>query len=259
MRRTVFVEERRDEILEILKQKKRVQVKDLARKFVVSNDLIRKDLAFLEKQGVLQKTYGGAILKMKLSDLHHYKERLAKRDHNEAIAACAVDLVQDGDTIFIEASTMTYPLFSLLKVKKNLIVMTNSIHHVTELLPTATVIQTGGLIHKSDQATYGKFALDTIKNMTFDKCFLTTSGVTQRGVLTSAIEENMALKQTTIEQAHQTVVMVPWDKWERHGMYNVCSLDQVEVVVTDTTNEDVLSSLKESQVKLMTPMESDKK
>lgn len=252
MVKSYFVEERRKAIIELLQKEKRVKVKDLATLFSVTEDLIRKDFAILEKKGLLQRTYGGAILKAKMAELLPYKERQKKLAGNKGLAECAVELIENGDTLFIEASMSTYPIFSLLKEKRDLTIVTNAIHHITEMLPDATLIQTGGFIHKEDEATYGKFAIDCVRSMSFDKCFLSTSGVTKDLMLTCPIEESLMLKQNVMKQSKEINVMVAWEKWERQSIYHFSSLKTINTVITDTNDVFILERLNDLGIHVKT-------
>lgn len=103
----MFVEERQSAIMEELHANGKVKVKELSERFSVSEDLIRKDLSALEAKGLLKKAYGGAVL---IRENIHRKIAAQRKDVNQeekrGIAKAAVDLIQEGDVVFLDISTV---------------------------------------------------------------------------------------------------------------------------------------------------------
>ena len=111
----MFTEERLEQILNILDKNGRVKVKDLSELFNVSESMIRKDLKKLESEGVLQRTYGGAILNRKFSSNIPIDSRMkVNLDTKELIAEKAFKLIDEGDVVFLESSSINFFLAKLI-------------------------------------------------------------------------------------------------------------------------------------------------
>jgi DeoR/GlpR family transcriptional regulator of sugar metabolism len=237
-----FVEERRKKIIEILTAKKNVKTSELANFFSVTEDLIRKDFSVLEKQNLIKRVYGGAILITKMSEIIPYKQRSTEENLN--FSKAAVELIEDGDTIFIESSSFTAPILQLLGELNELTIVTNGFLEETNILNNSSqIIHTGGVVHGKDRSTYGRFTLNCVKQFYFDKCFLSLAGVTKSWNITAAIEDSASLKQVAIEQSKESIMIISWDKFHHHGIYHVCPLDQINTVISDVTEEDIVSRI----------------
>jgi DeoR/GlpR family transcriptional regulator of sugar metabolism len=237
-----FVEERRKKIIDILTSKKNVKTSELADFFSVTEDLIRKDFSVLEKQDLIKKVYGGAILKTKMSEVTSYKERSEVDNFN--FAKAAVKLIEDGDTIFIESSSFTAPILQLLGEFNELTIVTNGFLEETYTLNNSSqIIHTGGIVNGKDRSTYGRFALNCVKQFYFDKCFLSLAGVTKSWNITAAIEDSASLKQVAMEQSRESIMIISWDKFHHHGIYHVCPLEQIGTIISDVTEEEVVSKI----------------
>jgi DeoR/GlpR family transcriptional regulator of sugar metabolism len=245
-----FVEERRNKILEMLTSKKSVKTTELAAFFSVTEDLIRKDFNVLEKQNLINRVYGGAILKTKMSEVTPYKQR--SEVDNLHFAMAAVELIEDGDTIFIESSSFTAPILQLLGGLNELTIVTNGFLEKTSTLNNSSqIIHTGGVVHGTDRSTYGRFTLNCVKQFYFDKCFLSLAGVTKNWNITAAIEDSASLKQVAMEQSRESIMIISWDKFHHHGIYHVSPLDQVNTVISDVVEEDIVSRILSYGVKLV--------
>ncbi|GAA0343342.1 DeoR/GlpR family DNA-binding transcription regulator [Bacillus carboniphilus] len=244
-----FVDERRNKIIEILNKKRRVKTKELAAYFSVTEDLIRKDFNFLEKKGLITKVYGGGILKTKMSEVTPFQEKM--NDHNLQFAREASKLIEDGDTIFIESSSFTDPIFGCLDTFNNLTIVTNSFHATSLSNKTHKVIHTGGVIHPEDRGSYGRIATLCVEQFYFDKCFLSLTGLTPDWKVTAVIDDDVTLKQAALKHSKKSIMLISWDKFHRHGIYHVCSLEEIDTIVSDVDDQEVISNLKSKNINLV--------
>ena len=170
----MFTEERHEHILNLLNNTGKVLVKDLSKEFNVSESMIRKDLQFLEKKNLLQRTYGGAInIKQSYSNVESFNKRVSKNiDLKEKLAIKAYNEITDKDTIFLDASTASYMIAKLI-VKNNKDVICLKYHHLylktvkqTLFLLVVTTIHLLVevlvliLLHKSNNIDVQKLLLD---------------------------------------------------------------------------------------------------
>lgn len=247
MSEPLFIEERRQQIIEQLKRDGRVQVKELAEQFRVTEDSIRKDLRFLEKQGLVNKTYGGAVLPAKVTGFVPYRER-GMTERKKPIARAAVALIKPGDTIFIESSSYTNLMFDEMAELPGVTVVTNSIYGLPELVRKVNVIHLGGTIHREDESSGGPFALQLLQQMNFDKAFLKPAGITADWKVTTGFQESLAIKKTAVAQAQQVVLLVEEQDWGRPGIYNVCGMDEIDVVVTNGADMQTIGHLSKKNI-----------
>ena len=143
----MFVEERQSAIMEELHANGKVKVKELSERFCVSEDLIRKDLSALEAKGLLKKAYGGAVL---IRENIHRKIAAQRKDVNQeekrGIAKAAVDLIQEGDVVFLDISTVNIRVArELVEREKQATIVTNMLEVVSILADSSLpVIFIGG-------------------------------------------------------------------------------------------------------------------
>ena len=183
--------EREKSILEIAIKEKAVTVKNLAQRLYSSEPSIRRDLCSLEKQGLLKRTHGGAVLNE--NALNEIKipfliRELEKSDEKIKIARIAAELVEDESVIFLDASTSAYFMIPFLAEKRNLIVITNGIKALTALSENnISCIGTGGEVINSCLAFVGEEAHRTIERYNANFCFFACRGISEDGSFKSLL------------------------------------------------------------------------
>ncbi|QHT63664.1 DeoR/GlpR transcriptional regulator [Paenibacillus lycopersici] len=187
----IFAEERREQILALLEQEKRVLAKDLAEKFQISIDSIRRDLSLMEKQGLLKKTHGGAIASRKVRQVPPPPElRYGEASpQGNAVAKLAVSYLRASDTVFIGSGALAYVLLKHLPERLPLTIVTNSIR-VADALRGREEIETyliGGRVKPSGNIT-DVIANEFIRQFKFDISFMTGGGISEQGVFVSTPE-----------------------------------------------------------------------
>lgn len=143
--------ERRSEILTKLQQEGKVLVNDLSKLYQVTEETIRRDLEKLEVEGIVRKTYGGAVLVETLNvDLPYYVRKQTNVQSKENIASKIAELIQDGDHIMLDASSTAVYVIKRIKQLKNITIITNSIEILLELADVTgwKVFSTGGTMKK---------------------------------------------------------------------------------------------------------------
>ena len=167
-------DEKKAFILAELNQKGSVRVSELSEQLGLSSVSIRNMLMSLEKEYLLQRTWGGAIKPIGTAKEMSYQTRETKYLREKAaIAQTAYDYIEEGNTIYIDSGTTTFELVKLLrnKPKQNILIATNAFDHATELIgtPDLRIIFAGGEIRHDSRATSGYITTDTIRKMIFDK------------------------------------------------------------------------------------------
>ncbi|MFZ0361504.1 MAG: transcriptional repressor AgaR [Terriglobales bacterium] len=234
-------EERRREILGVLHRDGRVLVKDLARQFRISQITIRKDLEFLDGQGVIQRTHGGALPVQSgalLDPTLREKEKLHRKQKTE-IALAAARLVEDGQSVLLDSGTTTTAIARALKHSLNtrarLTVITNAINIAAELAGTnIEVILTGGTLRKNSFSLVGPLAERTLRQLSADILFLGVDGFdTAAGLFTPNLLES-EVNRTMVEIARRTIAVCDSSKFGRRSLCNIMPVAAVHEVITDT-------------------------
>ncbi|MDF1493157.1 DeoR/GlpR family DNA-binding transcription regulator [Caproiciproducens sp. CPB-2] len=231
----MFEEERRISILNKINIDHRITTDELAEKYSVSQSTIRRDLASLEKSGLLKRTHGGAILAEPLSHEYDYN---AKRDINRqqkfSIAKHAASLVKNGSTIALGTSTLTHLMAQELTAS-GLTIVTNSIDVVNVLVqrPDYNLVILGGNYIHSARTIEGMMAIDQIQQIHFDQAFLGANGIDYNFGLstTSAIEANS--KKAFCQNSKQIFFLCDHPKFGRISSYKIIDMDKASCIITD--------------------------
>jgi DeoR family transcriptional regulator of aga operon len=247
-------EERRREILALLNRDGRVLVKDLARHFRISQITIRKDLEFLDGQGVVQRTHGGALPLQAgalLDPSLREKEKL-HRKQKILIAEAAASLVEEGQSVLLDSGTTTTAIARALKEMAQLTVITNAINIAAELAGTnVEVILTGGMLRKNSFSLVGPLAERTLRQLSADVLFLGVDGFdTKAGLFTPNLLES-EVNRAMVEIARRTIAVCDSSKFGRRSLCNIMPVTAVQEVITDKQiPKSDLQALKEAGVRV---------
>lgn len=224
-----YVDGRRNQIIEMLQRNPRVMVDDLARRLDVSVITIRRDLQYLEDNGLLTRFYGGA--KAMEDTSKQIDERAFYRD---LIARYAATLVENEDTIFINTSSNALEMIRYI-TKDNITVITNNgkaINH--EKGEGVSVILTGGELRYPKEAMVGDFAVRNLQNIFARKAFVGCTGISAQTGVTTEIANEVNINQLMIEHATQDVyVLADHTKIGRSCSFTSCGIDMVKHLITD--------------------------
>jgi DeoR/GlpR family transcriptional regulator of sugar metabolism len=247
----MLADERRTLILKKLNENRYVQVSDLAEEFDVTTVTIRRDLDEMEEDGLCIRKRGGAIrvnpgVSMEMPYNIKQHEMV---DEKERIAQQALEFIEDGDTIILDAGSTTYALALLLNTKVQITVVTNDLKIAVKLAenPKINLICTGGTARTSVYSLQGSMTLSFLKDIKVDSTFLGADAVHLDGVISNVNIEEVAIKKAMIQAADQTVLMTDSSKFGKSGFYKVCDLENVDVIITDDGISDDVREMVESQ------------
>src|SRR5699024_3089740 len=200
----MFVSERRNKILELLKEKNRLTVKELALNIDVSEATLRSDLNILESEDLLTRTHGGAILNDQISYGTSFSVR-EKRNQKEKmlIAEEAIKFVEEKQCILLDASSTALELAHQLKhTNIRLTFVTSGVRAALELNenPNITVILIGGMMTKRSSSIEGKMGLSILDQVNIDMMFTSASGFTPETGLTDFNLYEVELKQELVKR-----------------------------------------------------------
>ena len=235
--------ERKKLILEELGKHKVVTLEKLVGLLDTSESTVRRDLDELESENKLRRVHGGAELPHSLQEEETIQEKSVKNLHEKKlIAQKAASLIKEKDVIFVDAGSTTAFLIKELE-RKDIIVVTNSIHHAVQLvdkqIPTVII---GGGVKMTTDASIGGVALNQINQLHFDRAFIGMNGVDEGYYTTPDMEEG-AVKRAIIENAKQTYVLADSSKVGQSCFAKVAPIKRA-IVITSKGHE-LLPAIKE--------------
>jgi DeoR/GlpR family transcriptional regulator of sugar metabolism len=233
--------QRREKILELLKEDGSAKVIDLAKIFKVTEVTIRQDLEKLEKDGQAFREHGGAYLnnikdQVKSVSLAH-QENMEKK---EAIARKSIEYIESGDTIILDSGSTTTEIAKKLKGFRDLTVITNALN-IALLLgaePGIEVIMTGGEFKPPTLSLTGQKAADFFKGINVQKLFLATAGLSLKSGLTYPSISDLVVKKAMIEAAETTYLVADSTKIGKSAFASLGALSLIDFIITDAHLED---------------------
>lgn len=229
-------EQRRKEIIGILKEQDYVDFTYLGELFKVSKMTIRRDIEFLEKKGMVDRVYGGAKLRSEPSYEATIQERLrTNQKEKQAIARQAAKYINDGDVIALDGSTTAIEVSKAIKERKNLTVITNNISIAIELSGVSDIktVLLGGFVRDSSLTIVGATIGQSLASFYIDKAFISSKALDDTAGLTDFTVEEGEVKQAMIEKSNQVYVLVDHTKLGKLSFFQVMKPEQIEFIITD--------------------------
>lgn len=232
--------EREKQILEILIKEKAVSVKDLARALYISEPSVRRDLQSLERQNLIKRTHGGAVLEETALSKNRIPFLIREYEQSSEkirIAQKALHLIHDNDVIFLDASTSCYYLIPFLASKRNITVVTNGVKALSKLAEyDINTISTGGNLVNSCLALVGEEAYKTIETINADVAFFSCRGVSEDGYLTDISPEENNARKRMIKRAKRAYLLAASEKFGKTYFHNLCHKDEIDGIISDVTD-----------------------
>jgi DeoR/GlpR family transcriptional regulator of sugar metabolism len=229
-------EARRRKILLSLEEAGSVRVEDLSERFAVSQVTIRKDLTELEEQGLLQRTYGGAVFSHRSRFNISFMEKVnLQAGQKEAIARAALEYIHEGDTIILDAGSTTLSLASALVGKfQSLYVITSSVPAALELSHAGyELLLVGGEVRDHSLALIGPAAVRTLESYHADRAFLGSSGTTIAHGHSTPNPLDGEVKRAMIRSSDEAYVLTDSSKFGHACLTTFARLDEVTMIITD--------------------------
>jgi DeoR/GlpR family transcriptional regulator of sugar metabolism len=234
----VLAETRRREIAEQLLTSGAVTVAEVESRFGVSPMTARRDLAELERRGIVRRTHGGAVLPIISAHEDSFARRLKSCElEKRALADAAVSLMTARETVFLDSSTTSYFVARrIVDTGLAATVLTNSLP-IMELIfsegsPGLELIAMGGTLRRLTRSFVGPFAVRTVEGHFADRLFLSVKGLAENGMLTDADPLEAEVKRTMIEQAGEATLLIDRSKLSVRGLNVIAPLAAVTSVLT---------------------------
>lgn len=251
----MFDVERRTRIMSTLQEKKELLVQETASLFSVTGETIRRDLKKLEGQGLLVRTHGGAVLPddaMTETPLN-IREGINITGKN-FIGKLAASLIDNGDTIFLDASTSSLYVAKHIRKKKNLTVITNAERIIMELFdcPDITLISTGGIIRSKSLSCVGHMAENSIEGYHADKVLFSCKGFSPRHGLTDSNEQESEIRKAMLKCSETAIFLCDRTKYDKTGFVKTAKLEAIDVIIVDAPMpEDWAEALAAASVRVL--------
>lgn len=249
----MYQEERLIQIMRYLESHHRISVEEICEQLDVSRDTARRDLVKLEERNAIVRTRGGAILPSRHHEVLDYSRRLQMvSEEKKQIGDLAATLIQEGDTLILDASTTVQALANTL-TPMSLNIMTNSIHQaeILSAKPNIQIQLLGGLLQKEHGFLYGTSVIERLRQFHVKKAFVGVVGLSANG-LTIAHEEDGMVKRKMIQQAEQVIVLADHTKFGETEFFQFAELKDVDLIITDQVpSKSFQQVLKEEQVEIM--------
>jgi Transcriptional regulators of sugar metabolism len=244
-----ITEERRNQLAQILMWEGSLRVNEMANKFSVSTETIRKDISYLEEIGIAKKSHGGALI---INDgiFSHFSTRSVRNvDAKNRIAAKALEYIPENGVIFIDIGSTAMTIAKQLISHSNLSIITNSLV-VANILSNSSnpVYVLGGRLNGANMSLLGLWAIDALNSINPDVAFLGTSGFQDfSGPTTGSFDESEARKKV-VQISKKSIVIADSSKFhEKTGLVSYSSWDDIDMLITDNgAPKESLESLKEN-------------
>ncbi|MFD2705767.1 DeoR/GlpR family DNA-binding transcription regulator [Salibacterium lacus] len=257
----LFVTERRHKIMEILNTERRLTVKRLSGELDVSEVTLRSDLKEMEKEGLLKRTHGGAVLPSYPEEEVSFSTREKQnKDEKEIIAQQALDIINEGQCILLDASSTALELAKLLKqTSMKLTVVTSGIYTALELRenPDLTVILLGGVVRKGSSSLEGILGSSILEQVYVDLMFTSGNGFTFDTGLTDFNVYEVELKTEMVKKATSLVALMDHSKIGKSSISSFADTADISYFITDQPlSEKQQADFDNQNIEVLCPVEA---
>jgi DeoR/GlpR family transcriptional regulator of sugar metabolism len=233
---SMLANQRREQIIRLLREDGSAKVIDLARLFKVSEVTIRQDLEKLEKEELIIREHGGAFLKTLEDQVRNFSlMNQDNMDKKELIGKKAAELIENGDVIILDSGSTTTEIAKQLRGKRNLTIITNALN-IAILLgsePGIEVMMTGGEFKPPTLSLTGQKAADFLKDIHVDKLFLATAGISFKAGLTYPSISDLVVKKAMIDAAEIIYLVADSTKIRKPSFASLGALSLINYIITD--------------------------
>jgi DeoR/GlpR family transcriptional regulator of sugar metabolism len=232
----MFIEERHNQILNILNSKKSVTVDELSATLYVSTATIRRDLVKMQRTGVIKRSYGGAVLlestnvesALAVRELENIKEK-------KQIAELALSFIRSNSVIFMDSSSTAGMIIPFLSQFKSLTVITNGLKNALLLSEKtdAKIYVPGGIVSTRSNSVVGSDTIDYISHMNTELALFSCSGINPTNGITDASFEQASLKRAIIKHSKVRVLLCDSSKFGMTYMCRTCGFEELDYILTD--------------------------
>jgi DeoR family transcriptional regulator, glycerol-3-phosphate regulon repressor len=227
--------ERQESILDLLRSEGRVEVEGLSMRFDVTSQTIRKDLAELCDRGLAARTHGGARRLETVANREYHERRMVQGPQKEAIAALAASLIPDHCSVSLNIGTTTEQVARALAGHTGLVVISNNINIITQLLPARMkeLILVGGAVRPADGAIVGEDAVEFISRYKVDYAVIGASALDPDGAILDYDAREVSVARAILRNSRQRICVCDGSKFDQSAPVRICDVGDLDYFVTD--------------------------
>jgi DeoR family glycerol-3-phosphate regulon repressor len=226
---------RQKEILDLARKEGKVTVDGLADLYDVTVQTIRRDLSDLAESGRLERVHGGAVVPSGVVNIHYEERRRLNDVGKKAIAAECARAIPDGASVFMNIGTTTEAVAHELLDHENLLVVTNNLNiaNILAINHSCEIILAGGVLRRADGGIVGGLTVEMVKQFKFDYSVLGCSAIDADGDLLDFDGQEVMVSKTAIQRSREVMIVADHLKLTRKAPLTICSLSNVDVLLTD--------------------------
>lgn len=247
--------ERQQFIIDRLTKETYAEVDQLASEMAVSTMTVRRDLDELSESGLVTRYHGGARLnKSLIGEISYAKKNTQHINEKKLIASRAVDLIEDGDVVFLDSGTTTGEIAKhLCSQNRSLTVVTNNLNAALILTESNVhLIILGGVVHKSTQSVISHSAEQDLNRYRFSKAFIGTPAIDRKFNFYTPTMDKYYAKRAIMQNALESYLVVDSSKFYGQSLCVVGNLSEFTGVITDTKfNEEESKRLTDMNIRIL--------
>jgi DeoR family transcriptional regulator, glycerol-3-phosphate regulon repressor len=237
--------QRQAEILRLVREQRTCTITDLASRFDVSDETIRRNIKPLIADGLLVKVHGGVMLPERLDEPPFQRRMAASLDGKRAIGARIGELVQDGDSLILEGGTTCLHIAQALAARSRLTVVTNSIEVARVLAPRNgnRVFIAGGELRADDGAAFGDSVLAFLRQFHVRYAIVSVTAIDAQGRFMDALPADVVFSLAAFAQAERRVVAADQAKFGHSALVHAFGPEAADLLVTDAAPAPALAQI----------------
>lgn len=249
--------ERLSLIRQAVQRDKKVIVSELSKEYGVTEETIRRDLEKLEQEGLVNRTYGGAVLNVeKISEHIDYLRRSqTNKAEKVKIGSMAAKIIPPHVAVGADASSTVMEAVNMLRDRSDVTVLTNSVKIIRELDQSAlNLISTGGIVNKNTFSMQGNIVRRILSDYYVDIVLISCTAIDIRGGVFDSNEEEAELKRLLVDRGQKIILLADHTKFSKVAFVRVLDYSQIDTVITDRKpGKEWIVKFQEKGVKLIYP------
>jgi len=227
--------ERQEKVFQLLASRGIVTIPELMAEYKVSIETVRRDLAALEKQGKIEKVYGGARVRQMPGEPEMESRMTGRLPQKQAIGKKCSEYINDGDCIFIDSGSTAYNVSKYISNKKKLTVITNSIPVVNELMETEfEIIVIGGRVRHEERSVVTYEHIFDFSQLNIQKSFIGAGGITVENGISDYNMQEAVTRKMILERSRDIYVVADSSKFGKDVTINVVPISKIDYIITDS-------------------------
>ena len=236
MSKSLIPAQRRERIQEYLTLHKIARTVDLCNLLDASEATVRRDLEWLEQEGTLERTHGGAILSQRMVFEPEYRQRAQHHpEEKRRIGAMAASLIENGDIVFINSGTTTTQVIHQIRDDAEITIFTNNLNAALEMgEPGFQHYLVGGEYQPRSKSLAGRFAIENLKQVYANKAIFGVDGISLKHGCTVPTNAEAEVVQQMIDRTMGRIIVVAdHSKWGVVSNFQIATIDEIDILVTD--------------------------